>query len=170
MQEMQEMWVWSLGQKHPLEEKVATYSSILAWATPWAKEHGELQAIGSRGSDMTWWLNKKKKVRVVSTVASVKDGCPSRQAVNLWLAVSLQCVSTSLSSTLSLTPFQSLRHLVKVQGTLMVELQGPGRDPWSRQRRRHAPHFHAQFCTVVILWMRSSEIYQRHVTYNLSRE
>lgn len=46
-----------------------------------------------------------------------KDGCPSHQSVNLWLAVFLQCVSTSLFSTLSLspiTPFQSLKQLVKV--------------------------------------------------------
>ena len=30
MQEMQEMWVWSLGQEDPLEEEVATHLSILA--------------------------------------------------------------------------------------------------------------------------------------------
>ena len=30
MQEMQEMWVQSLGQKDPLEEEMVTYSSILA--------------------------------------------------------------------------------------------------------------------------------------------
>ena len=30
MQETQEMWVQSLGQEDPLEEGVATYSSILA--------------------------------------------------------------------------------------------------------------------------------------------
>ena len=30
MQEMQEMWVWSLGQEDPLEEEMATHLSILA--------------------------------------------------------------------------------------------------------------------------------------------
>ena len=30
MQDMQEMWVWSLGQEDPLEEEVATHLSILA--------------------------------------------------------------------------------------------------------------------------------------------
>ena len=34
MQEMQEMWVQSLGQEDPLEEEMATYSSILAWKNP----------------------------------------------------------------------------------------------------------------------------------------
>ena len=31
MQETQELWVRSLGQEDPLEEEVATHSSILAW-------------------------------------------------------------------------------------------------------------------------------------------
>ena len=29
--------VWSLGQKDPLEEGMATHSSILAWRTPWTE-------------------------------------------------------------------------------------------------------------------------------------
>ena len=28
---MQETWVQSLGQEHPLEKEMATHSSILAW-------------------------------------------------------------------------------------------------------------------------------------------
>ena len=39
---MQEMWVWSLGQEDPLEEEMATHSSILAWKTPWTEEPGGL--------------------------------------------------------------------------------------------------------------------------------
>ena len=37
-----ETWVWSLGQKDPLEKEVATPSSILAWRIPWTEEpvHG----------------------------------------------------------------------------------------------------------------------------------
>ena len=31
---MQEMWVWFLGQEDPLEDSVATQSSILAWGIP----------------------------------------------------------------------------------------------------------------------------------------
>ena len=34
MQEMQEMWVQSLAWEDPLEEEMATYSSILAWKIP----------------------------------------------------------------------------------------------------------------------------------------
>ena len=38
MQETQEMWVRSLGQKDPLEKEVATHSSILAWKISWTEE------------------------------------------------------------------------------------------------------------------------------------
>ena len=33
---------------HPLEEGIATHSSILAWRTPWTEEPGGLQSIGHR--------------------------------------------------------------------------------------------------------------------------
>ena len=48
MQETSEMWFQSLGQKDPLEEGMATHSSILAWRTPWADVPGRLQSIGSQ--------------------------------------------------------------------------------------------------------------------------
>ena len=53
MQEMQETWVPSLGQEDPLEQDLATDSSILAWRIPWTEEPGGLQPIGSHMSDMT---------------------------------------------------------------------------------------------------------------------
>ena len=45
---MQEKQVQSLGQEDPLEEEMATHSSILAWEIPWAEELEELQSIGSQ--------------------------------------------------------------------------------------------------------------------------
>ena len=41
------MWVRSLGQEDPLEEGMATHSSILAWRMPWTEDPGGLQSIGS---------------------------------------------------------------------------------------------------------------------------
>ena len=43
---MQEIRVWSLGQEDPLEEEMATHSSILAWKIPWTEESGGLQSMG----------------------------------------------------------------------------------------------------------------------------
>ena len=48
MQEMQAIWVRSLGQEIPLEEEMATHSSILAWEIPWTEEPGGLQSMGSQ--------------------------------------------------------------------------------------------------------------------------
>ena len=38
MQETEEMWVQSTDWEDPLEEEMATHSSILAWRIPWTKE------------------------------------------------------------------------------------------------------------------------------------
>ena len=43
---MQETWVLSLGQKHPLKKGMATCSNILAWKIPWTEEPGRLQSMG----------------------------------------------------------------------------------------------------------------------------
>ena len=43
MQETQETQVRSLGWGDPLEEEMATHSSILAWRIPWTQEPGGLQ-------------------------------------------------------------------------------------------------------------------------------
>ena len=42
----QETHVQSLGQEDPLEKKMATHSSILAWRIPWTEEPGGLQSMG----------------------------------------------------------------------------------------------------------------------------
>ena len=43
---MWETWVQSLGQENPVEEGMATCSSIIAWKIPWTEEPGELQSVG----------------------------------------------------------------------------------------------------------------------------
>ena len=40
------MWVQSPGGEDPLEEGMATLSSILAWEIPWTEEPGWLQSMG----------------------------------------------------------------------------------------------------------------------------
>ena len=46
IQETQETWVRSLSWEDPLEEKMATHSSMLAWRIPWTEEPGGLQSMG----------------------------------------------------------------------------------------------------------------------------
>ena len=57
---MRETEVWSLGGEDPLEEEVATHSSILAWEIPWTEAPGGLQSMGLQKCQ-TWlsdWTTK----------------------------------------------------------------------------------------------------------------
>ena len=51
---VQETWVRSLGWEDPLEKKMATHSSILAWRIPWTEEPGGLQSMGSQRVGDDW--------------------------------------------------------------------------------------------------------------------
>ena len=73
-----EMQVWSLGWEDPLEEELATLSSILAWEVPWTEEPGGLPPMGSQKSrtQLSSWahirvscLQRKRKK------TSVKPAC-----------------------------------------------------------------------------------------------
>ena len=50
------MQVPSLRWEDPLEEEMATSSSILACKIPWTEELGGLQSMGSQESDMTEYM------------------------------------------------------------------------------------------------------------------
>ena len=54
MQELQETWVQSLNQEDPLEEGMATHSSILSWRIPWMEELNGLQSIASQRAGHNW--------------------------------------------------------------------------------------------------------------------
>ena len=54
---MQETQVGFLVWEDPLEEEMATHSSILAWRIPWTEEPGSLQSTGLQESDMTQQVN-----------------------------------------------------------------------------------------------------------------
>ena len=49
--------VWSLGREDPLEDGVATHSSILAWKIPWTEEPGGPKSIECQrvGHDWSAW-------------------------------------------------------------------------------------------------------------------
>ena len=48
-QETQEEQIQSLSWEDPLEESMATHSSVLVWRMPWTEEPGRLQSKGSQG-------------------------------------------------------------------------------------------------------------------------
>ena len=61
MQETQKMQIWSLGWEDPLEEKMATHSSILAWRIPWTEKPGGLQSIGCKELDNNLATNQQQQ-------------------------------------------------------------------------------------------------------------
>ena len=50
---MQKTWVQFLGQEDPLENEMATHSSILVWRIPWTEKPGGLKSMGSQELDTT---------------------------------------------------------------------------------------------------------------------
>ena len=47
---MRETQLLSLGREDPLEEEMATHSTVLAWEIPWTEELGGPQSMGSQKS------------------------------------------------------------------------------------------------------------------------
>ena len=64
---MQETWVWSLGWEHPLEEEMATLSSMLAWRIPWTEEPGGLQSMWSQRAGHEWVANIHTSICISAT-------------------------------------------------------------------------------------------------------
>ena len=76
---MQETQFQFLGQEDPLEKKMATHSSNLAWKTPWAEEPGGLQFMGFQKSQ-TWLSDlaaKQQQNNHIYLVATIFDSAGS---------------------------------------------------------------------------------------------
>ena len=73
MQEMEEAQVRSLGLKGPLEEGMATHSSILAWRIPWT-ERGAWQAtvrgVANSRTRLSWAANTFVSLRTKTLIAT----------------------------------------------------------------------------------------------------
>ena len=80
---MQQMLVRSLGQDDPLEEEMATHSSIPAWKTPWTEEPGRLQSMGLQR--VRYDLVTKQQNPVLSIF-----GDPEKFSVIIWEYIGLQ--------------------------------------------------------------------------------
>ena len=70
MQETKKTGVWSLGWEDPLEEEMATRSSILAFKIPWTEVLSGCQSIGSHRVT-SHWTYAHKSVRFVMNFRSL---------------------------------------------------------------------------------------------------
>ena len=74
------MWVQSLGREDPLEEGMATHSSILAWRIPWTEEPGRVQSTGwqrvrhERNDLAHTHVQSGPKLHLIQSVGFLKSG------------------------------------------------------------------------------------------------
>ena len=54
---IQDIQAWSLAQEDPMEKRMTTHSSILAWRIPWTEKPGRLQSMGSQRVRHDWASN-----------------------------------------------------------------------------------------------------------------
>ena len=115
---MQETWVWSLGQGDPLEEEMATHSSILAWRIPWAEELGGLQSMGSQRVRHDWATKQQSSVSSVQSLSCVQ------LFVTPWTAArqtSLFLINSwSLLKLMSIKPVMPSNHLILCRPLLLL--------------------------------------------------
>ena len=77
---VQEMQVQPLSQEEPLEEGMATHSSMLARKIPWAEEPDGLQSIGSQGVRHDW----SNWARARCTCNKILLGHKKRKSSHMW--------------------------------------------------------------------------------------
>ena len=115
---MWETWVPTLGQEDPLEEGLATHSSILAWRIPWTEKPGRLE---SRGPQRVW--SNLSCIR-----AHVRAHTHEALKHNLLIFSSVQSLSlvqlfatpwtAACQASLSITNFQSLLKLMSTESVM----------------------------------------------------
>ena len=110
------MQVWSLGWENPLEESMATHSSILVWRIPWTEEPDGLQSIGSQRVRDSW-INTAQPSIEVQTLA--------------FCICTLSSITTSISSSLLLCLY--LEYLSKPRDLPQVKYPIRRRTIWNGQ-------------------------------------
>ena len=91
------MQVWSLGQEDPLEEGMATHSSILAGRIPWTEETGGLWPMGSQRVGHDW----RDLHSTAQYTLSQAWGHRSFLSTSLWMTPFWHLLATQIAKYLS---------------------------------------------------------------------
>ena len=67
MQETQETWAQSLGQKDPLEKEMTTHSSIIPWKIPYTEKSGVLWSMELQNVQHNWATELGTTQHTIST-------------------------------------------------------------------------------------------------------
>ena len=104
---MQETPVWSLGQKDPLEEGMATHPSILAWRTPMDRGAWRVAVHGVAKS----WTRLKQLSSCSSSGQTVREPRMTRHMTPVpWGPVQQSCMKASPTSCWELLWFLPILH------------------------------------------------------------
>ena len=136
---MQETQIWPQDQEDPLEEEMATHSSILAWRIPWTEESGNLQPMGCKELDKTEYsthtgkykallrkikedLNKKKDILFTGLKSQYCCQFLPNWCINSTQSQSKAQQLKSDCKSLSVLVAQSCKSHMKVEGPRLVKL------------------------------------------------
>ena len=112
------------GSEDPLEEKMATHSSILAWRIPWTEEPDRLQSMGSQRV-RHGWSNKQLNRQAWTAACQASLSTPNSQIL-------LKLMSTELVMPVShLTPCHALLSCLQpfpASGSFLMRLFFPPGD------------------------------------------
>jgi len=98
MPAMQKIWNRFLGWEDPLEEAMATHSSILAGKIPWTEEPGRLQSMGSQRVEHNWETEHTHLISnfVLEMIQSYLKGTLGRKSSILFLVSFLSILALFL--------------------------------------------------------------------------
>ena len=103
---MQEASVRPLGQEDPLEKRLATHSSILAWRIPWTEEPGGLPYTESQRIGHSWTTNAftSQLLFGVGLVSAVGRGEPAlcKHSPSFWISSPCRSAESTEQSSLTL--------------------------------------------------------------------
>ena len=114
--------LWSLGQEDPLEEGMATHSTVLAWRIPWTEEPGGLQSMGLQRVGHNWATNTSTSKGIRMQKESPSFPCPHTEGVGR--ANAQTCWMKSVAASAGWSP-----ELTEPVGGVTDET-GPERIPW----------------------------------------
>ena len=144
----QEMWVQSLVWKDPLEEEMATHSSIHAWKIPRTEEPGRLQSTGLQSQT---WLSAHARActhartHTLSLSLSEFEKCrhlrPQPRLLHVCMYVQLLQWCLTLSNTMDCSPPGTFVHGI-LQASILewVAIPSPG-DLWDPGIEPASPGF-----------------------------
>ena len=121
MQETQETRVQSLSWEDPLEDEMATHSSILAWRIPWTEELGGPHSMGLQRVRHDW-----ARMHATTHTELTKITLPLSLVSPVYLLVtSPQCMPLFQTSCASLVD-QMVKNLPAMQETQVWSRRSPG--------------------------------------------